>query len=327
MQNLITDVPGVLVGNAQDLAVRTGVTAVLPTSEDGFVAAIDVRGGAPGTRESDLLDPSVLSERTDAIVLAGGSLFGLDAASGLMHWLRRHGRGGKFLETVIPSVPSAIIFDLLNEGDKTWQNEQLYYDLANAAADAASIEFQLGTQGVGTGATAGELKGGLGSASAMAENGATVGALVVVNSFGQTVMPGSARFWAADFEKNNEFGGSKPAPVLPVQTKFPEFAAEPGGNTTLAVIATDMTLTKAQARRVAMIAQDGLSRAIHPVHTPFDGDVVFCISTGKIPADDPSVDTTLLGMAAVETLARAVARGVYNATRLGPHKTYQEVHG
>lgn len=326
MRNLITDVPGILVGNAQDLDVRTGVTTVLPSDENGFVAAIDVRGGAPGTRESDLLDPSVLGERTDAIVLAGGSLFGLDAASGMMHWLRRHGRGGEFLDTVIPSVPSAIIFDLLNEGDKSWQNERLYYDLAGAAADVAGVDFSLGTQGVGTGATAGDLKGGLGSASAIAENGATVGALVVVNSFGQTVMPGAARFWAADLEKNNEFGGPKPAPALPVETKFPEVAAEPGGNTTLAVIATDMALTKAQARRVAMIAQDGLSRAIHPVHTPFDGDVVFCLSTGKIPAKDPSVDATILGMAAVETLARAVARGVYEATSLGPHKTYRETH-
>lgn len=327
MQNLITDVPGILVGNAQDLTVRTGVTVVLPASDEGFVAAIDVRGGAPGTRESDLLDPSVLGERTDAIALAGGSLFGLDAASGLMHWLRRNGRGGRFLDTVIPSVPSAIIFDLLNEGDKSWQDERLYSDLANAAADAADGAFQLGTRGVGTGASAGNLKGGLGSASTKAQNGATVGALVVVNSFGQTVMPGSARFWAADLERNGEFGGPRDAPALPVETTFPEFAAEPGGNTTLAVIATDMALTKAQARRVAMIAQDGLSRAIHPVHTPFDGDVVFCLSTGKIPPTDPSVDTTILGMAAVETLARAVARGVYEATPLGPNKTYREIHG
>jgi L-aminopeptidase/D-esterase-like protein len=321
MRNLITDVPGIRVGNAQNLDVRTGVTVVLP--DDGAVCAVDVRGGAPGTRETDLLDPSCLSNRSDGISLAGGSLFGLDAASGLMHWLRRNGRGGNFLDTVIPSVPAAIIFDLHNEGDKSWQDEHLYFDLAMRAADDADVAFSLGTEGAGTGTSAGHIKGGLGSASHRLANGATVGALVVVNSFGQVVMPGSNRFWAADFERDGEFGGcSDMPPPAPINTTLPEFA-EPGLNTTLAVIATDLTLTKAQAKRVAMVAQDGLARAIHPVHTPFDGDVIFCMSTGKQPMQAAEVDVTVLGMAAVETLARAVARGVYEATELGPFPSYR----
>ena len=323
MRNLITDVPGIRVGNAQDRNVRTGVTVVLP--EGGATCAVDVRGGAPGTRETDLLDPSCLSDRSDGIALAGGSLFGLDAASGLMHWLRAKGMGGKFLDATIPSVPAAIVFDLHNEGDKSWQDERLYFDLAKDAADSASEDFALGTAGAGTGTTAGQIKGGLGSASHRLDNGATVGALVVVNSFGQVLVPGSKRFWAADFERDSEFGGCTDAlPAAPVPTELPEFA-EPGLNTTLAVIATDLALSKAQAKRVAMVAQDGLARAIHPVHTPFDGDVVFCISTGQRKMRSSEVDVTVLGMHAVECLARAVARGVYEATELGPFPCYRSL--
>ncbi|MBK0328990.1 P1 family peptidase [Rhodobacteraceae bacterium F11138] len=323
MRNLITDVPGLRVGNAKDEAVRTGVTVLLP--DRGAICAVDVRGGAPGTRETDLLDPACLSERADAIVLSGGSLFGLDAASGAMHWLRKKGRGGRFLDATIPSVPSAIIFDQHNEGDKSWQDEHLYFNLAKQAAEAADLDFALGTEGAGTGTKAGGLKGGLGSASQKLHNGATVGALVVVNSFGQVVMPGSRRFWAADFERAGEFGACAEAPPpAPVLTEIPEFA-EPGLNTTLAVIATDLTLTKAQLKRVAMVAQDGLARAIHPVHTPFDGDVIFCLSTGQRAMGTEEVDVTRLGMAAVECLARATARGVYEATPLGPFPTYRSL--
>lgn len=323
MRNLITDVPGIRVGNAQNRKVRTGVTVVLP--EGGAVCAVDVRGGAPGTRETDLLDPSCMSERSDGIALAGGSLFGLDAAGGLMHWLRRKGHGGKFLDATIPSVPAAIVFDLHNEGDKSWTDERLYFDLATEAADAAGKDFAMGTEGAGTGTTAGEIKGGLGSASQKLDSGATVGALVVVNCFGQAVIPGSKRFWAADFERGGEFGGCTDlSPPAPVKTEIPEFA-EAGLNTTLAVIATDLTLTKAQAKRIAMVAQDGLARAIHPVHTPFDGDVIFCISTGKQEMEAKEVEVTLLAMAAVECLARATARGVYEATELGPYPPYRSL--
>ncbi|UYV35703.1 P1 family peptidase [Rhodobacteraceae bacterium D3-12] len=320
MRNLITDVPGIRVGNAQDRDVRTGVTVVLP--DGGAVCAVDVRGGAPGTRETDLLDPSCLSERSDAITLAGGSLFGLDAASGVMHWLRKNKMGGKFLDATIPSVPAAIVFDLHNGGDKSWDDEHLYFNLAKQAADNADVDFALGTEGAGTGTAAGQIKGGLGSASCRLASGETVGALVVVNSFGQVLVPGSRRFWAADFECNAEFGGCTDAPPpAPVQTELPDFA-EPGLNTTLAVIATDLALTKAQAKRIAMLAQDGLARAIHPVHTPFDGDVIFCISTGQQTMRATEVDITKLGMAAVECLARATARGVYEATELGPFPAY-----
>ncbi|NJO35749.1 MAG: hypothetical protein HC869_24390 [Rhodospirillales bacterium] len=178
MRNLITDVPGLRVGNAQSLKVRTGVTVVLP--DKPAVGSIDVSGGAPGTRESDLLSPSCMSQHVDGIVLSGGSLYGLDAASGMMHWLRRHGYGSKFLDTTIPSVPSAIIFDLLNGGDKSWADEHLYTRLAERAADSVSLDFKLGTEGAGTGCCAGSIKGGLGSASQVAGNGAIVGAGSVV---------------------------------------------------------------------------------------------------------------------------------------------------
>ena len=323
MRNLITDVPGLRVGNAQDLDVRTGVTVVLP--DEPAVGSIDVGGGAPGTRESDLMSPSCMSEHVDSIVLSGGSLYGLDAASGMMHWLRRNGCGSKFLGMTVPSVPSAIIFDLLNGGDKSWSDEHLYTRLAEKAADAAAVDFKLGTEGAGTGCCAGSIKGGLGSASQMAGNGAIVGALVVANSFGEVLMPGSLRFWAADFERDGELG-NQPAfdGPRPVRTDLPGFS-RPGQNTTLAVVATDMSLTKGQAQRVAMIAQDGFARAIHPVHTPFDGDVIFVISTARRPIENPSEDVTWIGMAAVECVARTTARGVYEASSLGDVTAYRSL--
>lgn len=325
-RNLITDVPGLKVGNAHNATVRTGVTVVLP--DKPVVGAVDVRGGAPGARETDLLSPTCMSDETFALVLSGGSLFGLDAASGVMHWLRERKIGSEFLNVSIPTVPSAILFDLGNGGDKSWQDEHLYSKLGKEAASAAKVDFDLGTVGAGFGAQAGGLKGGLGSASQVAQNGAMVGALVATNSFGSVTLGESGRLWASEFEQNNEFGGAKPFEgSYPVDTKLPFENAAVGANTTLGIVATDMALTKAQAQRVAMIAHDGYAKAIHPVHTPFDGDIIFVISTGQRKMADPSVDITYLGMAAVECVARAATRGVVEATSLGDIKSYTDVWG
>lgn len=322
--NLITDVPGIKVGNAHDANVRTGVTVLLPDTQ--VVAGVDVRGGAPGTREVSLLSPSCLAHDSFAIVLSGGSLFGLDAASGVMHWLREKKRGSIFFDACIPTVPSAILFDLRNGGDKSWADEYLYSKLGKQAADNASEIFELGNSGAGFGATAGGIKGGLGSTSQVAGNGAIVGALVATNSFGSTTMGDSARFWASDHEHNNEFGGAKAYDgPLPIKTNIPFDDAEAGANTTLGIVATDMELTKAQAQRIAMIAHDGYAKSIHPVHSPFDGDIIFVVSTGKIPMTDPSVDVTYLGLAAAECIARAATRGVYEAKSLGEVLSYKEM--
>lgn len=331
--NSITDVPGIAVGNAEDGKVRSGVTVVLPDAP--AVASVDVRGGGTGTRDIALLDPTATVERVDAIVLSGGSAFGLDAAGGVMSWLAAQGRGFKVRDAVVPIVPAAILFDLSNGGDKSAFTEERgetlpYRELGRLAVAATGRGLSLGNAGAGLGATAGPLKGGLGSASFALENGAIVGAVAAVNAAGSAVMPGSDRFWAWPFEQGGEFGGKGPPDDLPGGLSYdfdnPQ-PVQPGANTTLAVIATDATLTKAQAQRVAIMAQDGLARALRPVHTPMDGDVVFAISTGKRPLVDPRTDLALLGSAAADCLARAVARGVYEAESLGEMRGYRDIYG
>jgi L-aminopeptidase/D-esterase-like protein len=325
-RNLISDVDGILVGNAEDEAVRSGVTVVLP--EAPATAAGDVRGGAPGTRELGTLDPTTLTSRVDAICVAGGSAFGLDAAGGVMAWLAEQGRGFPVGPARVPIIPAAILFDLLNGGDKAWGLEPPYRRLGLAACEAAAAEFALGNAGAGLGAHAGPLKGGLGSASAVDDEGLQVGALVAVNSFGSVTMPGSPVFWAWALEQQGEFGGRPPpAPEADLDLDYP-IQTLMGANTTIAVVATNLALDKAQATRVAIMAQDGIARAIRPVHSPFDGDTVFTLSTGHLPAAEPIAATLArVGTIAADCVTRAVARGIYAAETLGDLPSYRSIHG
>ncbi|MBX9589103.1 MAG: P1 family peptidase [Hyphomonadaceae bacterium] len=312
-RNLITDVPGVLVGNAQDVRLASGVTAVV--FEAPAVGSIDVRGGGPGTRETALLDPAQTVQGIDAIVLSGGSAFGLDAASGVQAWLRERGRGFAVGPARVPIVPGAILFDLINGGDKAWGRYPPYRDLGYQAAAGAGTQFDLGSTGAGLGATTVNLKGGLGSASALCD-GFTVGALAAVNAAGSVVAGSGPSFWAAPFERDGEYGGRGWPPSLPPGALAPATKGSPSASTTLGVVATDAVLTKPQAKRFAVMAQTGLARAIYPVHTPLDGDVVFAVSTGRKPLADPMLGLAALGTAAANCLARAVARAVYEATAL-----------
>ncbi|HSK38302.1 MAG TPA: P1 family peptidase, partial [Arenibaculum sp.] len=270
--NLITDVDGLLVGNAASPDVRSGVTVVLP--ERRVTAAVEVRGGGPGTRETDALDPTCMVDAVDAVVLSGGSAFGLDAAQGAMAWLAARGRGFAIGGAVVPIVPAAILFDLLNGGDKDWKQAPPYRALASAACEAASSVFALGNEGAGLGAKAGKLKGGLGSASAVTPDGLQVGALVAANPVGHLVMPESGTFWAWALEMDGELGGQHPpaGPIAPGAGLDLPSAAQPGANTTIGVVATNLRLTRTEAKRIAIMAHDGYARAIRPVHTPFDGD-------------------------------------------------------
>jgi L-aminopeptidase/D-esterase-like protein len=317
-RNLITDVPGLRVGQATDERARSGVTVILP--DDRAVCAVDVRGGGPGTRETDALAPEALVDAVDAVVLSGGSVYGLAAADGVAAWLGAQGRGyGMVVAPGVPRspvVPAAILYDLANGGDKAWGFDAPYRRLGIAAAEAADYTFDLGSTGAGAGAMAGALKGGIGSASALTFDGFTVGALAAANSFGSVVAPGSTAFWAAPYEIGDEFGG---VPLGDARAGPDEWGPakrhpRPGANTTLACVAVDAILSPAQARRLAIMAQDGLARAIRPAHAPYDGDVVFVLATGRRPlGDEPVFSLTRLGALAADCLARAVARGVYEA--------------
>jgi L-aminopeptidase/D-esterase-like protein len=317
--NLITDVAGLKVGQAEDAGVRSGVTVILPDAR--AVCACDVRGGGPGTRETDALAAENLVDAVDAVVLSGGSVYGLAAADGVAALLGAAGRGfglsGAPGVPVSPVIPAAILYDLANGGAKDWGLAPPYRDLGIAAARAADGSFALGTAGAGYGAMSGGLKGGVGSASAVTADGFTVGALAAVNSFGAAVAPGSRAFWAAPFEVDGEFGGLGAGDLraAPDDWGLSKVAPAPRTQTTIACVATDLTLTPAEARRVAVMAQDGLARALRPVHAPFDGDVVFALATGVRPLPDPrNLTIARVGALAADCLARAVARGVYEAT-------------
>lgn len=302
--NLITDVEGLRVGNAGDARLKSGVTVL--TAEAPFACGVHVMGGAPGTRETDLLAPDRLVQAVDALVLSGGSAFGLGAAEGVMAGLRAAGRGFAVGSARVPIVPAAILFDLLNGGDKEWEDSP-YPALGRRALESAGTRFDLGTAGAGTGAMTARWKGGLGSASAVMEDGATVGALVAVNALGSVTAP-SGQFWAAPWEMGAEFGGlGLGGPFDPGDEPVPQ--KRQGEATTIAIVATDAGLDKAGLTRMAVGAHDGLARAILPSHTPFDGDLVFALSTGRRPADP-----FRLGHAAACVLARAVARAVFEAT-------------
>lgn len=310
-RNLITDIDGLLVGNATDQAVKSGTTVL--TADQPFTAAVHVMGGAPGSRETDLLAPDKLVSEVDALVLSGGSALGLDAASGVANALRAAGRGFAVGDQKVPIVPAAILFDLLNGGDKGWQKNP-YAALGEAAWQARGTDFALGSVGAGTGATTSDLKGGLGSASLVLDNGLTVGALVAANPYGSTIQQGQPHFWAAPFEFGAEFGGLGAAGQLEPgrEDMGPDRLPTSNTNTTIAIIATDARLDKAGCQRLATAAHDGMARAILPSHTPFDGDLIFAAATGAKEVDGPA-DLLLLGHAAALCLARAIARAVWEA--------------
>ncbi len=310
--NLITDVPGLTVGNAHDARLRSGVTVLI--GEAPLTAAIDIRGGGTGTRDTRLLDMEGLVQQVNAITLSGGSAFGLDAASGVQGFLRQAGIGFAVGAARVPIVPQAILFDLLNGGDKDWGKRTPYQDLAWEACETAGTDFALGTVGAGYGATTATLKGGLGSASAAMADGTRIGALAAVNAAGSATIGDTHHFWAGAFESDAEFGGHGWPARIPHQALVPRLKGSAGENTTLGIVATDAALDQAMAKRLAMMAQTGLARAIYPAHAPLDGDLVFAVSTGAGRAPEPAHELAALGTLAANTLARAVARAVYEAT-------------
>jgi len=335
--NLITDVAGIRVGNAQDADLLSGVTVILP--DEAAVAAVDARGGAPASRETDALDPSCLVDAIHGVVLSGGSVFGLDAASGVTHWLAERKRGFSFRAQpkVCPVVSAANLFDVTNGGNKDWGDPPPYRALGIKACEAAGSDFALGNAGAGMGALAGRYKGGLGSASDV-WNGVTVGALVAVNSFGSPVVPGTDVLWAAPFEKHREFGGTgdlkftvdEASQSLEADTKtaLMRSAADTGQNTTIGVIATDAKITPAEARRIAIMATDGMARALRPVHTPFDGDIVFVLATGAVElCDARPMALAMIGALAADVMARAIGRSVWEAETVGGWHSYRDIHG
>lgn len=314
MRNLITDVAGLAIGNAQDAALATGVTVAV--FEEPAVASIAIHGGAPGVRDTALLEPEASVERVDALVLSGGSAFGLDACGGVMAHLRAKGRGFAVRDIRVPIVPGAVIFDLAAGGAARAPETAPWWQLGREAAAAAAVEFALGTAGAGLGATTANAKGGLGSGSAITRDGFSVGALAVVNAVGSVLIGDGPHFWAAPDEQGQEFGGHgwplqiDPAALAPRLKGDPH----PRANTTIAIVATDAKLRKVEARRVAIMAHDGLARAIRPAHTPMDGDVVFAAATGRAGRTPDLRQLTDIGHAAAACLARAIARGVYEAT-------------
>jgi len=303
-----------------------GTTVVL--APPGTVGAVDVRGGAPGSRETELLQVSNSVRHVDAVVLSGGSAFGLAAADGVMGWLEERGRGVAMTGGTVPIVPAAVIFDL---PVGSWANRPTA-EFGYAAADAAGVEFGLGSVGAGVGARAGVLKGGVGTASIVLESGVTVGAIVVINSAGEVLDTVTGLPWMAEFAA--EFGlGAPPDDQIAGYAALVRQTSPL--NTTIAVIATDAALSKSACHRVAVAAQDGLARAIRPVHTPIDGDTVFVLATGAITVQ-PSPDTpaamspetaltTAVGAAAADCLSRAVLGGVLAAASVAAIPTYRSV--
>lgn len=314
MLNLLTDVAGLSVGHADDARVASGVTAIL--FDRPAIASIAILGGAPGVRDTALLEPEMTVEAVDAVLLSGGSAFGLDAAGGAMAALVEAGRGFSVGPARVPIVPQAVLFDLLNGGDKAWGRNSPYGALGHDAVRKAARHFALGTAGAGYGATTATLKGGLGSASAVSSEGITVGAIVAVNAVGSATIGDGPHFWAAPYERDAEFGGLGFPATLPEAALRPRLKGGVRENTTIALVATDAKLTKAEAKRLALSAHDGLARALRPGHTPMDGDTVFAAATGLKPLPNGTTTLTELAILAADTLARAIARGVYEAEAL-----------
>jgi L-aminopeptidase/D-esterase-like protein len=317
--NAITDVAGVLVGHHQRLEAgwATGTTVVLVPA--GAVGAVDGRGGAPGTRETDLLAPANLVQRAHAVCLTGGSAYGLAAADGVMRWLseRHHGFPvGAQPHEVVPIVPAAVLFDL-PRGD--WGNRpdsDFGYAACQAATDGPVV---MGTVGAGTGAKLGSLKGGIGTASVVLDSGAVVGALVAANAAGEAVDPDTGRPWMADLELAGEFGARWPDRGITLP------ATESPLNTTIGVVAVDTALSKAEAQRLAMAAQDGLARSVRPAHSMFDGDTVFALATGARSLENGPLGLDQLCAAAADVFARAVVHALLAAESVPGLAAYREV--
>ena len=312
--NLLTDIPGVTVGHASDLVLGSGVSAIV--FDELATASVTVRGGAPAGRNIGMLELDATYDKVNAILLSGGSGFGLDAGTGAQAALREMGRGAAFAGIKLPVAPMAILFDLLNGGNKQWGRYPPYRELGFDAVMAARTGvFALGTVGAGTGATTATMKGGLGSASAVTSHGHTVAAIVAVNAVGTATIGDGPHFWAAPFEVDGEFGG------LGMPASFDTRLRTKGGTsptpaTTIGCVVTDAELTKPQCRRLAIMADDGLARAVLPAHAPNDGDTVFAVSTGARAMANPLREVTELGHLAGMVMARAIARGVFEATRL-----------
>ncbi len=331
LRNAITDVSGLTVGNAHDAKIASGVTVVL--CESAAVAAASVFGGGPGSRELDAISLGGSVGAADAIVLSGGSAFGLDAAGGVQSYLRERGRGFAVGPARVPIVPGAILFDLLNGGDKDWGRHSPYRDLAYEAASAAADAFALGAAGAGYGATVAagaglRMRGGLGSASARVAlpgegtQAITVGALAAVNAAGAVTIADTPHFWAAPFEKGREFGGLGSPSPWPANAGDPLLKyAMPAASTTLCAVATDAALTQEQCHRLGVMAAAGMARAIVPVFTPLDGDIVFTLATGRVPLKMPFLALPYIGAEAANCLSRAIARAVYEASGSLPDGT------
>ena len=317
MKNTILDVGGLRIGQSHDAKVKTGVTVILPDAP--ATCAVDVRGGGPGTRETDTLSDGGLIDQVHAICLAGGSVYGLAAADGVCAWLGQQRIGyaaGPAPIPVSPIVPSAILFDNANGGDKDWDAEPPFRTLGIKACEAASDSLIHGAVGAGYGATAGLYPGGLGSASETI-NGVTVGAIIAANPVGSPYMPGTTCPWAWPHEINGEFGGQKPPANYTAQaatdTKL-TFLKSAGQSTVIGAVATNAALTQKQLKRLSIMAQDGIAMAVQPSHTPLDGDTVFALSTGEKLCESPAA-LAELGAAAARCVARALMRGVYEAAK------------
>ncbi len=352
--NALTDVRGLRVGHAQRTGGGrlTGTTVVL-APEGGAVTAVDVRGGGPGTRETDALDPRTLVPRIEAVVLTGGSAFGLDAVSGVVDWLEEQGRGFRVggPGRVVPVVPAAVLFDLGRGGDWRARPDR---ELGREAVEAAAARPEgapvaQGCVGAGTGAVAGGLKGGVGSASTVLESGTTVAALAAVNCAGSVVDPDTGALWGVRAAWAGEFGldgGPLPAEVVERARRRLAGAVEGPFNTTLAVVATDAALSRAQAQKLAGTAHDGLARAVRPVHLLSDGDTVFAMATGTrplLPPDRPWPEDPAFGVhmeagavnevlaAGADVLTRAVLHAVLAAGSVrgpgGDFPCYRDLYG
>ena len=324
--NLITDVDNILVGNAEDKNVGTGVTVLIPPI--GSTAAADVRGGAPGTREVGALNPYNLVDTIDAIVLSGGSAWGLEAASSAANFIGKSGRGFKTTENIknVPMVPAAILFDLSNGGSKDWGDTPPYNKLGIEAASKASIKFKLGNIGSGYGAKAGSLKGGLGSASFENEEGLKVGGLFAVNSFGSVVNSETGQFWAASDELNNEFGGMGAPQDLPEDILAGSSIghALEKSNTTIGIVATNAKLDSKTAKRIAIMSHTGMARAIRPIHTPVDGDVIFVVSTNTFDRELTYREINEIGELGARVCSRSISRAIYEAEKLYEMQSWKD---
>ncbi len=313
-------------GHFTDAAAASGTTVVI--CNDGAVGGVDVRGAAPGTRETDLLAPENLVEKVHAVCLSGGSVYGLAAADGVVRYLESKAIGFPLDDThVAPIVPAAVLFDLGRGPEFRPPVDRSWGERACRAAGPGPVET--GCVGAGTGAMSGGIKGGVGSASWVLETGIVVAAIVAVNSLGSTVDPATGTFWEARLETGKEFAGRiRPRVALPTTP-----TGRPGGNTTLAVVATNAILTKPQAKKIAMMAHDGMARAVRPAHTMFDGDIVYCLATGQQPLPEKSGFFTTpdaqtineLGHSAADCLARAIIRGILDAQSAYGLTAYQDL--